>query len=247
MAVITPSTDLYLLKVPLEINDINQLDFANATAQFNYFNSLPKMVVDDFTYQRKDSTIRFPAQYDEVITYNYVMYRNDAYSDKWFYAFITNMEYVNDNMTLITIKSDVWQCWQFDLNFKPCLVEREHTNDDTIGSNILPEGLELGEFITNGVSDFYTATSYVVVAEVSQIENSGTNQTLSYTWESVATELSPDLNDIPRGTIPLILQYGGTQQAPAPKFDKLREIYDRAGLGGSIVNVYVLPFDWLVL
>ena len=245
MAVITPSTDLYLLKVPLEINDINQLDFANATAQFNYFNSLPKMVVDDFTYQRKDSTIRFPAQYDEVITYNYVMYRNDAYSDKWFYAFITNMEYVNDNMTLITIKSDVWQCWQFDLNFKPCLVEREHTNDDTIGSNILPEGLELGEFITNGVSDFYTATSYVVVAEVSQIENSGTNQTLSYTWESVATELSPDLNDIPRGTIPLILQYGGTQQAPAPKFDKLREIYDRAGLGGSIVNVYVLPKEYV--
>jgi hypothetical protein len=248
MAVIAPNTDLYLLKVPLEINDINQLDFASKTAQYNYFNSLPKLEVEDYTYQRKDNTIRFGGNFDELITYNYVMYRNTEYSDKWFYAFITDMQYVNDNMTMITIKSDVWQCWQFDLNFKPCLVEREHTNDDTIGSNILPEGLELGEFITNGVTDFYTSSNYIVVAEVSQVENEGTSQSLSYTWETgLSPDLSPDLNDIPRGTIPLILQYGGTQQAPAPKFDKLREIYDKAGLGNSIVNVYVLPKDYITI
>lgn len=146
MAVITPNTDLYLLKVPLEINDINQLDFVSATAQFNYFNSLPKIVVEDYTYQRKDNTIRFGANFDEIISYNYVMYRNTEYNDKWFYAFITNMEYVNDNMTMITIKTDVWQTWQFDLTYKRAFVEREHVNDDTPGNNTVPEGLDLGEY-----------------------------------------------------------------------------------------------------
>ena len=53
MAVIAPQTDVYLLKVPLEIDNANQLTFANATAQFNYFNSLPKIAVDDYSYQRK--------------------------------------------------------------------------------------------------------------------------------------------------------------------------------------------------
>ena len=51
MAVITPQSDVYLLKVPLEIDNNNQLTFANATAQFNYFNSLPKIGFNDFTYQ----------------------------------------------------------------------------------------------------------------------------------------------------------------------------------------------------
>ena len=69
MAVITPSTDLILLKVPLEMDEVNQLTFANKTAQYNYFNSLPKLAVDDFTYQRKDGTVRFGANFDDVMTY----------------------------------------------------------------------------------------------------------------------------------------------------------------------------------
>ena len=239
MAVITPNTDLYLLKVPLEINDINQLDFANATAQYNYFNSLPKLTVDDFTYQRKDNVIRFPAQFDEIITYNYCMYRNTEYSDKWFYAFITNMEYVNDNMTSITIKTDVWQTWQFDLNFKPCLIDREHTNDDTVGSNTLPEGLELGEMVTNGaVINFGGGSDYCVVVEVSQIENTGESATLSYTWASGTHDPTPELNDISRGTIPLVI---GLITGGVSSPDSVVRVYDKAGLGKAIVNVYMLP------
>lgn len=146
MPVITPQTDVYLLKVPLEIDNTNQLTFANQTAQFNYFNSLPKLTVDNFTYQRKDGTIRFGANFDDLLEYNYVMYRNDAYSSKWFYAFITNKEYLNDNVTALSIKTDVWQTWQFDLTYKPVFVEREHVNDDTPGIHTVPEGLEIGEY-----------------------------------------------------------------------------------------------------
>ena len=147
---ITPQSDVYLLKVPLEINDLNQLTFASKTAQYNYFSNLPKIEFDNFTYQRKDNIIRVPALYDDIIEYNYVMYRNDAYSNKWFYAYITHMEYMNDNVTAVTIATDAWQCWQFDLTYKPVFVAREHTNDDTIGANTQPEGLETGEPVVNG-------------------------------------------------------------------------------------------------
>lgn len=149
MAVITPQTDVYLLKVPLEIDEINQLTFSNATAQFNYFNSLPKLSVDNFTYQRKDGTIRYGDNFDDLISYNYVMYRNDAYSNKWFYAYISGMEYLNDNVTAISIKTDVWQTWQFDLTFKRTFVEREHVSNDTIGANTIDESLEIGDYVIN--------------------------------------------------------------------------------------------------
>ena len=150
MAVITPNTDLYLLKVPLEIDEVNQLTFANSQAQYNYFYSLPKLAVDDFTYQRKDGTIRFSANFDDIITYNYVMYRNTEYSDKWFYAYITDIQYLNDSVSAVAIKGDSWQTWQFDLNYKPVFVEREHVNDDTVGLHLVPENLETGDYVQNG-------------------------------------------------------------------------------------------------
>lgn len=146
MAVITPNSDVILLKVPLEISDSNQLTFANATAQYNYFHSLPKVELEKYTYQRKDGTIRVGMLVDDLYEYNYVMYRNTNHDNKWFYAFITNVAYVNDSVSAISIKNDVWQTYQFDLTFKPSFVEREHVNDDTVGLHTVPENLETGEY-----------------------------------------------------------------------------------------------------
>ena len=62
MAAITPSTNLYLLKNTNNLSKQNQLTFANVTAQTNYFLGLTnKLYVDNFTYQRKDYVIRYPA------------------------------------------------------------------------------------------------------------------------------------------------------------------------------------------
>lgn len=143
--VISPSTNLVLLRSPLEEGDENQLDFANATSQYNYFISLPHITVDQFTYQRKDNIIRMNGQFDSLLNYNYVMYQNEAYSNKWFYAYITKIEYINDNTTYIYIKTDVFQTWQFDLEYKETFVEREHISNDIPGANTVPEGLDIGE------------------------------------------------------------------------------------------------------
>ena len=147
MSAITPQTELRLIKCPIESDNRNQMTFASASAQYNYFNSLPHITADNFTYQRKDNVIRYPAHIDSIMGYNYVMYQNEAYTNKWFYAFITNMEYINDNMTLITIHTDVYQTWMFQMVWKKSFVEREHVNDDTIGLHTIPENLETGEYI----------------------------------------------------------------------------------------------------
>lgn len=160
----TRYTDIRLLKVPLEIDSKNQLTFANATAQANYFLSLNYLEVSDSSYQRKDSIIRYPENIDDLWAYNYVMYKNTNYSNKWFYAFITDMKYINDSMTEITIKTDVWQTWQFDIEYKNCFVEREHVNDDTVGKHTVPEGLETGEYITESSTASNFDKAHVVIA-----------------------------------------------------------------------------------
>lgn len=235
--VITPQTDLYLLKVPLEISNDNQLTFTNKQAQLSYFMSLPRLDGDGkFTYQRKDGVIRFGALIDDILEYNYVIYRNTAYSDKWFYAYITRMEYSSDQVTNIYIKTDVWQTWQFDLTYKPVLIDREHQNTDVAGDNLLPEGLELGDFVINGsTSNFGASNSFVTVIEVSQIENEGSDATLHYSWVDQSTHNeTPVINDIIRGTTPLIV-------SGANDVKTMRDVYDLAGLSDSIINVYMLP------
>lgn len=151
---ITPNTNITLLKTPFELDSINQLTFSSKQAQFNYFNSLPKISYENATYQRKEGVIRFPTSlntvtYEDLLDYNYCMYQNDSYDEKWFYAYITDIVYDNDGMSLITIETDVFQTWQFDIVYKQSFIEREmvSTNDDIPGANTIPEDLETGEYL----------------------------------------------------------------------------------------------------
>ena len=181
MTAITPNTDLRLIKCPIESDNRNQINFSSKNAQYLYFNSLPHLDVDNFTYQRKDGIIRYPENIDDIITYNYVMYKNKAYSDKWFYAFITKMEYVNDQLTLITIKTDVYQTWQFDMIWKRSFIEREHVNDDTVGINTVPEMLETGDYVCNSrTSLFNGGSTYICISASDLPDDIGGKRTNTY-------------------------------------------------------------------
>ena len=151
-------TEVRLLYAPLENDYKHTFYFPNISAQESYFKSITKFMDADFSYQRKDGFIRYHRDYDEIIAKgcNYVMYRNTAKSSKWYYAFITKIEYVSDGKTNIYIETDVLQTWLFDYEVLPSFIEREHTNNDAVGANTVPEGLETGEYIinSNGVDIF---------------------------------------------------------------------------------------------
>lgn len=122
---ISPQTNIRLVKSPLTLNNKHQLTFSNLKAQESYFLSLPYVEDTNANYQRKDNVIRFNSHIDNIISFNYCMYKNENYSNKWFYAFITGMRYLNDNVTEISIVTDVFQTWQFDLIYKQSFIERE--------------------------------------------------------------------------------------------------------------------------
>lgn len=144
-------TKVYLLAVPLEKDYSHTFYFDSAAAQQSYFQGKMKKWYTDFSYQRKDGVIRIPEHIDVLISAgcNYVMYQNAAYSNRWFYAFIENMEYINDGRTDVKIRTDCIQTWMFDITVKPSFVEREHAASDIAGENTIEEGLELGEYICN--------------------------------------------------------------------------------------------------
>ena len=165
--IVVPDSDIILIKSPLKLDNYNQITFSSASAQYNYFNSLPKLEYDGCTYQRKDGVIRYATgdnlRFEDLLSYNYCMYKNDSYSNKWFYAFITDIKYVNDGMSEVTIETDTFQTWQFDIVYMNSFIEREHVSNDTIGLHTLPENLELGEYITNNENINTLLTSFGIL------------------------------------------------------------------------------------
>ena len=169
--VIVPTSRIILLKNPIEIDYMNELTFATKTAQYNYFYGLPKLECENATYQRKDEVVRFPTDpdmvgttYDDLVEYNYCMYQNDKWSNKWFYAFIKEVTFDNPGMCYISLETDVWQTWMFDVTFKKSFIEREHVNSDNYGEHTIPEGLETGEYITSYSFDSSdTGTCHIVM------------------------------------------------------------------------------------
>ena len=146
----TPLSEVHLVELPIDIDNKNQLTFNNSTSQMNYFNAITfRKNYQNLTYLRKDNYIVVPETLDEIYKYNYLYYKNADTSDKWYFAFIVKSEWLSENSSRVYIKTDVWQTYQFNIDFKQSFVEREmiDVSSDVAGSNLEPEDLETGEFI----------------------------------------------------------------------------------------------------
>lgn len=101
-----------------------------------------------FIRETREMDIKLP--YGTVLQANYLAFQNPDYSNKWFFAFIDNVEFASPKTTRITFSIDELATWFDDWTPKACFVVREHTNNDVAGNNLIPESFELGEYVSNG-------------------------------------------------------------------------------------------------
>lgn len=171
----TPNSEVRFLHIPIEMDMKNQLTFNNKEEQAKYFASHEVARYEKVNYIRKNSIIRLNKNVDDCYNFNYVMYRNTDYTNKWFYAFVTNVEFITRGNTAVQIATDPWQTWQFDVKYYQSFVKREMCNvsDDYPGFNLIPEGLETGEYKIGGTAEFDNLEPVWVVAYLGNTWNSG--------------------------------------------------------------------------
>lgn len=153
MPYIPPNSDVVLCRgVPIESDYRYTLYFDSVAAQNNYFFSKAFKQFHNVSYQRERRnyiTLEIPAT--QVYACNYLMFKNTSYGEKWFFAFVDSVEYVNDNVTDIHYELDMMQTWMFEYTLMQCMVEREHSVTDKIFENTKPENIGYGELMC-GVS-----------------------------------------------------------------------------------------------
>lgn len=154
-----PNTTIKLYSgIPFSVNYEHTMYFANATAQASFFAGFTPLSFTEQSYQRVNkNTLRIQASAESLMSYNYMSITNNNHGGRTYYAFIVDVPaYINENTCEITYEIDVIQSYLFhytgvnnrpDITVKDCFIEREHSNTDGIGDNIVTEPVGLGEYV----------------------------------------------------------------------------------------------------
>lgn len=236
MPYIQPNTRVYILKgVPIDNTYEHTVYYANATSQLNAFLAYKKYELEKLSYQRTGAGLmRVQLTYEQMYDCNYMVFQNTAYGNKWWYAFITGVAYVNNTTCEISYEIDVMQTWAYDYEFMPCFVDREHVNPDTEKTTYKnytqPEGLELGK-------NYVQADSWTVNRPPVQLLCLIAGDTAEATY---------DIDNIPSGLdIHLVTNYLGGKVGSYKTADAEKNAYlnglNNMGLADSVYALYMAP------
>ncbi len=209
MAEIIPDSTITLLfNVPLNNNYENTYWFSSVNEQTNFFfNNFSKQTFNQQSYQRKNrGWLRLSARYRDVYNANYMYFINNwrsatssvsqmTYEQKIFYAFITEVNYINDMTVEIHYEIDVIQTYMFNWTLPQCMVERETVDGDSYFKNYIDEGIPISEYDNggsfqleftsqiNGVNYTYPLSrmKYVVAATVDEQYRDSTDEGVDIT------------------------------------------------------------------
>ena len=253
MAIPLSFTDLYIVKgVPFNNDYKNVRWFTNESSQFSYFNSLTKvhsMTGKTFQREKEQSFVRVNLHKDKLLNANYLFFRNDK---KWYYCFITDLEYRSENVTNVYFELDVIQTWMFDINFKPSYVVREHqklwNSDGSPVVNTLDEQLHYGShYETVDIKEYMPIenTLFLVIVTKSLLHNENENQK--------ENDINPQFVGLPQPLSYYILPFkpnGGTipfKTESSPKrtynvINVLKSIYSMSQSVNNVVSLYVTEY-----
>ena len=234
--------------------------FGGDTAKANQYSVLSGYAKYTFTaqyYQRHEKNkLRVQVLADNVLDCNYMIFQNSAFGNKYFYAFITHVEYINNNTTEVTYEIDVMQTYNFDYALGDCFVEREHVTDDGFGHNLVDEGLETGDYVVNtaqsmiyppSTQDGATASPIAGYARITYVPN---EQRLTKTFypslanpNTIATTMSETVGIVTCGqvqptcyaVIPIIIGYNWAAQFMGELIRKLESV------SATIIGVDGIP------
>ena len=199
---IEPQTNIKILRnVPLDESYDHTVYFANATAQYTAFQEYVKYNLNNYSYQRvKRGYARVGIKAENLYDCNYMMFQNTAFGNKWFYAFIKSVEYINNETSQIEFDIDQMQTWAFNYELEQCWVDREHSEHDTMFENCVPENVELGEYIIDNSFHSDMSEMYVGMLRSEQVDGSpatGTTRNGVYTALGITGAIVPtDTNSL---------------------------------------------------
>ena len=165
MTAIAPNTTIRFGTLQLMKDSEDTFYFSSLAAQESFMLAHLTHVYTKYTYQREHRNylkIEITSEID-ADKWDYMMFQNTNYGTKWFYAFVTETEWINNLTVKIYYEIDYIQTYWAEYNMSPCYVERQHDITDNIGDNLVPDIYFDDEVVYNkdGIKNLVPRTSDV--------------------------------------------------------------------------------------
>lgn len=99
------------------------------------------------SYQRiRKNTLRISSSIDSLTGCNYMKFINNGFEGRNYYAFVTKVNYINNNTTEIEYEIDPMQTYHGEYTCSG-FIEREHAVNDDFGKNLVPENIHIGDLL----------------------------------------------------------------------------------------------------
>ena len=115
-----------------------------------------------FSFIKHDKSLYVDFTYSQCLEATYIAFQNPDYSNKWFFAFVDDIEYKGNKNTEIFFTVDAWSTWFSNWSPKNAFVIREHVNNDAIGANLTPEDLAIDGVVCKSEETITSFTNYYV-------------------------------------------------------------------------------------
>lgn len=164
--------------VPLDASQVRQLSFADKNEQYNYFRSKAIRVFNDFKYIREHRGVKVPVNAEEIGNACYLCFKNQV-SGKWYYAFVTQVIYINPETSLVNFELDVYQTFMFDLVIRDCDISREHVASDDFKANTVQEPVDVGDYViaheeVQVLGDLESNYPFIILSAIDLLSDPGT-------------------------------------------------------------------------
>lgn len=144
-----------------DYNDIRLFD--NAGQRDTYLNGKLIGQWQNCSVVKPGESIRLQGRLGDMISANYLSFTNGNLGSSYtWYAFVTSVNYVNVNTVEIQYSIDWIQSYLFSFDFKPCLIDREHVNDDSFGVNVVEENISISDYVITEILRERYQKGYVV-------------------------------------------------------------------------------------
>lgn len=200
MAYVQPNSTIeFFSDINLSDKYTDSLYFASVSAKDTYFTNLTKVArVLTCTYTRENrGYVRVEVPMATLIGATYMRFKNTSFENKWFYAFVDKVDYVNNQTTEVKFSIDPLMTWMGTFTLNECYIERQHTLNDGIGNNICEEGLPLGEYVIEGQDRITLGSRKIAIIYLSANQTTADGQWLggTYTGYHVAFADTPQQAD----------------------------------------------------
>lgn len=240
MGMVAPQGVVYLGTVPWTA-DYRHVYYDAMGNASSIISSFCRLSTDGYTYLRESTDIRVPYNADDIYGINYCVYMNN---NKWFFAFVNTITYVNNNTSLLHLEEDVWQTWGANLEWHACFVAREHVNSDGIGEHLINEPSFPFEVTTTEQSfiDFSTDSVIIIMTNAVPHINDGTSMFIAQSEDNIDGSDAVSGKGRYAGLYQGAKPYAFTNPETAGHFlDNL----NKAGAAESVCGVFMFPEDYI--